>query len=382
MTDRAPPLDPKKVFRATLLSALVPGLGTTHFGPRQRPLLGLALLGLGLALAIVHLVLGLSPFDSRLGGLAFAHLLRSLGAGYAFLVLDTYLTGVDPRGHRAPPRRRLAVLLNLLLPGAGYLLARAWIRAATGLLLVVLVAYFAHHGHPYADIIFVAMQLVMGVAVYRQVRLGEGEGAGAPDMPEAAAEPRLHEPLPQVQEAQVVVLVVLLASLSWIVWVTQERFPPRLSAGGLSARQEAAGLRLTAGELGVSLLVPGEGWQARARQAGGIFGADHPDGAHILLAVQPKPAFMGQERFYRRLRRRLEDQGLTHVKSKDLTLSGVESRQMRFSGRAPDGGGVDQWAIAVPRRGYALVLLLSCMERACPSVADALERTRDSLVLK
>lgn len=355
------------------LAALVPGAGHVLLGQRA--------LGAGLAaglcallgVVVAHVAVGLSALEGGLGTLLAAHLMRCLGVAVAFSVVDVYLGCVDPAGRVAPPLRRRAVAANLILPGTGYVLCRAWIRAGTGLLLLLLVGYFARVGHPYVDIIFVGLQVVMAVAVYRQVRVTEQEG-GAPVEPAAPA-----EPLPHVQGGQVVVLVALVGCLVWVGWVTETYFPPRLSAAGARAVRAGDDVRFSAPGLGIELRVHGPGWSVAPPESGSLFQASHADGGRIMIGVQPVPPFMPADRFVRRVAQWVGDRGFSLRKTLDITLGDRPAVQMRFSGNFGETGRVDQWAVVVPGQRQGVVLLLSCLESACPFLAPKLEQTRDSL---
>lgn len=158
----APRPQPHEVIRWTLAAALLPGTGHLLRGERRTGGLMAATTLALIALAATQLTAGLSLFESSLGAFVFRAMLRGLALLYGFAALDIYLRATRPQDQGAS-LKRLAILLNLLVPGAGYLVVKAWIRTATGLALLTLILVFAHAGtHRYLDIIYIVMQAVMG----------------------------------------------------------------------------------------------------------------------------------------------------------------------------------------------------------------------------
>ena len=374
--------EPQKVFRATLAAALLPGAGHFLLGrPRAGVLFALAAAG-ALAAGLTHAMVGLEFLDDPLGSFLFAHLLRSAALLHAFSVLDAYLLGLDPQGAWAPRRRRLAVVLNVLLPGLGYLYIRAWIRTLTGLALVVVFLYFAQAGHhPYLDPIFVAMQALMAVAVYRQVRIQE-TGGGGDMMAAAERKPRAAVPAPvQVQSAQVVILVVGVLALLTLGLVVQERLLPSgvmgLNEEDIRHAETAEGVRFQVAPLGFSMTAVGKGWSVMPQGAGSLFRAVNEREGELKVGIQLIPAFMRAERFMGKLVKLGQDQGYTLAKRSDLELGGNNAIQLRFTGKFSHSE-QDFWIVAVPRGRLAFVIMMKCRKASCAALAPDLEKSRDS----
>lgn len=367
-----------KVFKTTLAAALVPGLGHLLLGQARSAALLFTVTAAGILTAAWHMTAGLALFETSLGVFLFSVMLRGIAIIQAFAVLDVYLWSVDPAGRIAPPLRRRAVVLNMLVPGTGYLLARAWVRAATGLLLLVLVVYFAKAGHPYLDLIYMLMQAIMGVAVYHQLRAME---AGKGDRPAP-----LRDPLPEVQEAQIVVLVMAVAALVWAGYVMQRRLPHSgLSGLTLSDIQVKPGpnsVRFAIPRLGLSMTAAGPGWQPSAPGKGGyLFQAAQQGDADMKVGVQQIPAFLPRDRFLRRVRRWVEDKGFIYKKSTELTLNGAPAVKMQFSGDFSYGR-VDHWTVAVPRDHIAFIVMLSCLQQTCSQMEPRLQQTLQSFKVR
>lgn len=367
--------------RVTLGAALVPGAGHWLLG-RRREAGGLfAIQALGLSAVLMHVLgPGLPPFETHLGSFLLAVLMRSLATLHAFSVIDAYFFAIDPLGEGAPPLRRRAAAANLILPGAGYLLARAWVRASVGLMLLVLFAYFAQAGtHPYLDPIFMAMQALMAATAYRQVRMLEQEQAQARLSP--------GEPLPllpvlrQVQTGQVTALLVAVMALVFCGWVMERRLPPGAVTGlgeaDIKAEQREDGVYFSVGPLGLTMKAVGPGWSLSPWQAGTLFQAVHGDEAMVRVGLQLMPAFTHPSRVAARLRQMSEAQGYVFQKSIDRDLNGQAAFQQRFAGR-----GDDFWTIAVPRDRYAVVMMLGCRTESCPALEAQLQQTVDSLRFK
>ena len=364
-------------MKSTLASMAAPGLG--HLVARK-PAIGALILvcfGAGLAVAVFHLTRGMAFFESSLGGFLFPVLLRGLVVLHLFAAFDAYVWALDPDGDLSLPRRRRAVLLNALAPGTGYLLARAWIRAATGLALLALVLVFARSGrHPYLDLIFMGMQAVMAVAVYHrlgseaQARL-DREGRGAPELPAAPG-------------AQIALLLLSTAALFAVGFVAHRALPGvhGVTSKDVKVLPDAAGIRLGVPTLGLSLVAAGDGWIANASPTSGLlFEARHRQGASLMLGLQPIPGFMRRERYLRRVRQWMEGKDLTFQRATELEIGGRKAVQMRFSeNRSP----MDHWTVTVPvaEQKVAYLLLIGCERKVCKELLPELERTRDSLRVK
>ena len=212
----------KRVLRATFGSALLPGLGQLTLAklvPSQRAF-GLAMIVLfagGVAGAVMHLLSGLWLFESALGSFAFGVLLRSLVLIYLFGIVDAYFCALRPDDQDAVLRRR-AVGLNMLLPGAGYLLTRTWLRALMGLGVSAMVVFFAvARYHRFLDLVFVGLQLIMGAAMHQQRRIAEADERGTVEPPRPVLDP--------VAPAQIFVLMAVLVGLGAVGWVIARRMP-------------------------------------------------------------------------------------------------------------------------------------------------------------
>jgi len=376
-------------MRTTLAAALVPGLGHLLLGRRLAAglLAGAAALAVGLPLA--HVLQGIPFFDTSLGSFLLGTLLRNAAVLHAFSVIDAYLSALEPAGEHHPPRRRLAVILNVLLPGLGYGYIRAWIRTLTGLVLVAVFVYFAMKGHhPYLDLIFLGMQVIMAVAVYRQVRIQEQAGPGGKDMmaaAEAVERRRPMGPLPvHDQGAQVVALVIGVMALVWVGLVVQLRMLPAqvtgLSVDHITAEPTPRGINFKVSSLGLSMSAMGKGWAASDHQPGSLFQAVHEGKAMLKVGIQLVPAFMEQERFMARLRRMGEGQRYQFNRIEPLEINGLAARQLSFA-RQYSGGKLQLSIVAIPRGRFAYVMFFECQEPSCAALRPQLDASRDSFTL-
>lgn len=370
-------IDPGKVVRATLASAIVPGAGHLLLGRRKQGALIFVLTAALVAISIHHLAVGLAFFETDPGSLLFAVLLRAVAIIYAFAAVDTYLLGVDPE-LKVTPRRRQAVLLNLLIPGVGYLLARAWLRAAVGLLVLGFVFYFATvRKHPYLDAIYVGMQLIMAGFVYHYMRL---EAARAAQGGDPTAAPQLPPPprLPKVAAAQIVVLVALVAAVLACGVVVLESLPDG-SATGLTEKDiqsevRADGIHFKVPKLGLSMTAVGPGWRVSTQQTRFLFSVEHERGPTLMVGIQPIPPFVRSDRYIERVRRWMESNKLSLERRRDLEIDGMHAVQMHFSG--------DHWTVAIPRAKVAFLVMLGCRYESCADAKAMREKTRDSLRLE
>lgn len=383
----APSQPGASAMRVTLAAALVPGLGHLLLGRRLAGALYLMAAAGVLGLAGVHFAVGIDLLDASFGSFLLGTALRNAAVLHAFSVIDAYLLGIEPAGEHHPPRRRIAVILNVLLPGLGYAYIRAWIRTLTGLLLTGVFIYFARAGHhPYLDVIFLAMQAIMAAAVYRQVRIQEQEGgrdmlaaAAAHDRRPAMGPPPVHD-----QSAQVVALVVGVLAMVWVGLVVQLRLLPGevtgLNMDDIVSHQKKDRVDFYVKPLGLTMSALGHGWTAGEHQAGSLFRAVHKEEAELKLGLQLIPAFMDDARFMLRLRRMGEKQGYTHQGSAGLKINGVDATEMTFLGDFAHGK-LRLRMVAVPRGRFAYVMMLSCREQTCGALKQQLNRSRDSLSL-
>jgi len=376
-TDSTPPVG--RVVVGTLAAAIVPGAGHLVAGKTRLGLVLLAAMAAGVTVAVLHLTRGVGLLESHLGGFLFPVLLRALIVLHAFSVLDAYVWGVDPRATRSFPARRQAVLLNLLVPGSGYLFARAWLRMGTGLALLVLVLVFARAGrHPYLDVIYVGMQAIMAIAVYHQMSMRlqaelDHKGRDAP------------RPLPRVGGGQVVAMLVCVAAAGAFCYVVYQALPGTTSLTVKDIdppRRTSSGVELRVPRLGFSMIA-GSDWEVTSNPGEGYLFEARKGGAHLMVGVQEIPSFVRRERILDRVRKRMESQGLTHQRSLDLKLGGRPAVEMRFAGR-DEGGPVDHWTVVVlsPSQKLAYLVRFYCRRSVCEKLQSELERTRDSFRLK
>lgn len=361
---------PKQVVAATLAGALVPGAG--HFLLR-RPQFGglfLCLAAAGAMVAVWHLTSGLDLFESGLGSFLFGVMLRALAILHAYSVLDAYLLAVDI-AEVASPRPRQAVLLNLLIPGTGYLLAKAWLRAGVGLAVLVLILYFAKvRKHPYLDVVYVALQLIMSVAVYVQIT----RGSRGPTM-EATEPPPPRPQLPKVPAGQIIVLVVAVIAVLGCGLVVQQSVPPSWMFGGITtkdirAQKRSTGITFSVPKLELTVTAFGPGWRLTEGKSRFLISAEHEKGATLMVGIQPIPPFVRTKRYLMRVRSWMESNKLTMRRTKRLDLNGLEATQMEFSG--------DHWTIAIPRKNFAYVMMLGCRYDSCQDSLAIRMKTRDS----
>ncbi|MCC6746229.1 MAG: hypothetical protein IT371_01135 [Deltaproteobacteria bacterium] len=358
---------------ATLLGALLPGAGHLLMGARR---LGCALLLgelVGGAAAAWHLASGLQPFESPQGSFLFGVLLRGLLCLHGYAAIDLSFRASDEPGGEGPGRR-LALLCHLLLPGAGYVVARLWLRAAPGIGISGLIVVLASRGHHrLLDLIYVGAQLALAAGLYHQLRLREARRLGDTLPP---------PPRPGVPAAQIVALVAFLGVTVGCGYVVERRMPSYpfegLTPQDVRVTPSRHGVRVQVPRLELSLIAAGEGWSAEEHRPGILFAARHAQGASLLVGAEPIPPFVRADRYVEHLRRRMVDEGFTHQRTLPLLLHGVPAVQLRFTGMQGPSHPIDQWAIAVPRHDFAYVLMVNCHRRQCPALAPQLERTRDS----
>jgi hypothetical protein len=374
-----PPAAPRTglVLAAAVASTILPGAGQLLLGRVARGLALLLPFAAGGAAAAFHLLVGLEPFETRLGTFLFAVLLRALGILVAFSAVDAYLLGVDPEGRSAPSAVRLAVLGNLLVPGTGYLVARSWLRALTGLALLGLVFFFAHStDHPYLDPIFMAAQAIMGFSVYRLMKLAGAEGGEAAEVP----------PIRRVQGAELVLLGALLVAIVDAGIVLERRLPlgalSGLAVADIEVRPAPSGVRFEVRRLGLSMTAVGPGWTAETGRPGFLFSGRSPSDAiqNLTVGVQPIPAFVRGERYPARVRRWIEEQGFTLRGTSPARVGGLDGVRMDFSGHF-GGDRVDQRAFVVPRGRLAFLFLLTCTAAHCDEVGPLLDKSLATIAL-
>lgn len=373
-----PPLPDAQVMRATLAAALVPGAGHLLLGQTVlAPLLFAALAG-GAAVVAVHLTAELSFFYGHPGSFIFGVLLRALALLHAFSVLDVYLRGVDPGGTISPPRRRWAVLLNMLLPGAGYIYVRAWLGAVSGLALVAL--FLWRSTMPYLDFVYIFLQLALGLAVYRRVRMEEAGPERDPGAPMLAG-----DPLPAVGTGQIVLLVASVMATLCICGVVLLRMPvSQLSLTQASARVKPQHdrIELEVPPIGLTMHLMGAGWTRVTKQRGKLFLAEHRgeklDG-RLYVDLRPMPLFMSRDHYLKHhLPAELHAQGVGHYTEERLTVGGASATQFRFSG-AIGSEKRTYFLVVLPGDRYACMLTFYCAAAACPQLWPLLKKTRDSL---
>ncbi|MCA9671149.1 MAG: hypothetical protein KC503_36375 [Myxococcales bacterium] len=372
----------KRVLRATFGSALLPGLGQLTLAklvPSQRAF-GLAMIVLfagGVAGAVMHLLSGLWLFESALGSFAFGVLLRSLVLIYLFGIVDAYFCALRPDDQDAVLRRR-AVGLNMLLPGAGYLLTRTWLRALMGLGVSAMVVFFAvARYHRFLDLVFVGLQLIMGAAMHQQRRIAEADERGTVEPPRPVLDP--------VAPAQIFVLMAVLVGLGAVGWVIARRMPSydfaEVRSKDVQIHPRQSGIEVRIPPIKVKLLAAGEGWIAETGKSGLLFSAQHAKNIALRLGAELIMPFVRPERHALGIRRRIVAGGYKHERTKQRQVHGRTAYQMRFS-RTVRGQTIDQWTVMVARDNMALLLLIECNRVRCKQAEQDLERTVLSLKLE
>ena len=330
---------PKGVLLQTGSSLLLPGLGHLLVGCRGAgAFLALSFL-VGLGLALFHLLSGLQIFESTLGSYLFGALLRALVLLWGFAALDTYLRLT----RQGDAHRRMATLANLLLPGAGYLVARAWLRAASSLLLLVALLYFARLPSRALDYIYLGFQAITAIGVYHQLAMAEFEARRDQPTPPAPI---------QMPATQILLLVQLMGAAVLFGWIVQlrmidyDRF--RIGADDVKLRREDGALHISLPSHGLGLVLSGRGWLRGKAGDGSIFRTRHKLGATLLLGVEPILPFVRKDAYLKSLRRRMTEQGYRVRNEKTLALSGYSARQLHVSRKLAGDMTVDRWAVALP----------------------------------
>ena len=376
-----PPLADGAVIKACVAAALWPGAGHLVLGMRPQGAMLMTVQGAGIAAVATHLTAGLEPFFTNTGAFLFGLLLRALVVLHAFSVLDVYLWAVDPSGRLSPPRRRWAVLINVLAPGAGYILGRAWIRTVSGLALMVLFLYISRIQHPYLDLVFIAMQIIMGLAVYRQVRIHEAGPSHDPGEPLMAG-----DPLPQVSAAQIVVLVISVLAAVVFLGVALLRLPASelsLTMAQTKIVPRHDRIKIEVPRLGLSMELLGAGWQpVPQKKSAKLFVAKHHGekvDARLQLDINPIPAFMSRQHYLtRHLPAELRAQNVERYSASELKLRGARAVQYRFTGHTEKEKRT-YFLVVLPASRYACLLTFYCAESACPDLWPDLKKSRDTL---
>jgi hypothetical protein len=370
------PVNPRPVLKATFASLALPGLGQILAGARLVGGLMLGAMLVGAGLIVAHLVRGLPWFESPLGAFLFRVLLRGCAILHAFAVVDAY-GRTAARDDRPAAERRWAAGLNLLVPGTGYLVSKAWLRAVTGLAILAVLIVFARAGRmTYLDVIFVGMQAVMAGLAYLQLRVAAERAAQEKGELLGPAGP------PVAPAAQVTALVVAVAAVIFCGFVVERSIPEavlrNLTVDDLKLSPAPdGGVQLQIAPLRLSLTAAGPGWTAAAGR-GALFSVEHRLGGELALHIQRAHPFERAERLQRRLRGKLEAEGLVLRRTDQVQLSRVSSTRMRFSGDFAGGRAVDRWEIIVPQKGFAFLLTMQCDRRKCEELAPVLERSQDS----
>ncbi|PID37639.1 MAG: hypothetical protein CSA24_01990 [Deltaproteobacteria bacterium] len=367
----AAPAASKTTIRAALVSALLPGLGHLMSGHRR---LGAVLGGgfaLGAAIAFFHLFSGLAIFESALGSFAFGALLRGLTLLWAFGSLDVYLRGLG----LGDASRRANTVANFLLPGAGYLLARSWVRGGSSVLVMIVVVYVGRLPNRYLDLIFIGFQLIAAFGVYHQQAMAQLE--------RERDQPRLVPHVDHLPVVQIQLLVQLMAAAVLFGWIVLLRMNDvsllRISDDDVVVRRRVGGIAVKLDSHQLSFMATGSGWKhQRGVDGGAFFRARHQLGASLVLGVQPVLPFVRSERYLLAVQRQLEGSGYHLERQQSLQVGGLSATQLRLS-RETSGMTLDRWAIVVPRGDLAYVLILSCGREICQRLLPAFEKSRDSL---
>ena len=322
---------PQRALTATMAAVLVPGAGHLLVGPALLGAVLLALTAAGVAVGVLHLAKGLAIFESPLGAFFYRVILRAVVVFWAFGVIDAYLRAVAP-ADRGAARTRLGAFLNILLPGTGYLLARAWLRVVTGLALVAVIIYFARLGRmAYLDVIFVGMQLVMGALAYLQLNLLAEREREKERTERAARREPLREPRRvDVPAAQIVCIVVALAAAGLGGFVVYRSLPVNvlreLTRSDLQIKPGPSGIQFAIPRLGLSLKAVGPGWSVLDGQGRFLFDAEREAGGRLMLGVQQIYPFERRDRMQHRLLRSLESQGLSLQRTLEIGRASCRER--------------------------------------------------------
>ena len=371
--DRASELK-RRVNLATFSSLLLPGLGHLRLG---RKITGLAMIVgtlLAVALSAIHLYLGLSMFESTTGSFLFGVLLRALVILYGYALVDSYYGALFIDDHHGV-RRRMAAALNLLVPGAGYLVAKAWIRAGTGVLVLAMIIVFAGlRYHRFLDLIYIGMQLVMMAAVYQHFRIAQAKAG--------VEAPHANDPVGPSQITVFFVIPALLVAMGYVVHLRMPSYDlARVDREEIQIRPSSRGIAVKVPRLELDFSAWGDGWIAKEYQAGAIFNARHDKNVTLRVGTQIVLPFVQPHRYVEHLRQKMVEGGYTHQKTKRLKLHGRRVYQLRFSRSIGVNQYVDQWTIVAVRAQYAYLMLLECNRMVCKTLVDDLEKTRNSLKL-
>lgn len=354
--------------RATLLSAVLPGAGQLLLGARAFGAGMLALFAALAALVITHFARGLRPFETYLGSFVFAVALRALIVLHFFAALDAYRRAVEPPSIAHHARlSRAAVLLNIVLPGSGYLLARTWIRVATGGGVVLAVLYAAQRPSRVIDVAFIAVQGVMALSVYQHLaRQRAGE------------HPPTRTAVREVPLCQITLLVLFVVCATGIGWTVRERFPSYalsgVSAKDIEIHPRAGGIALRVPPLGLSLTAVGSGWIEAEHRPGALLYARHRQGVTLRAGAELLIPFLRFDRYTEQLKRRMAEGGYRYRATRQLANGAT---QLRFERRRPDAT-IDRWVIARSKGDTAYLLIISGPRASCKALLPALEKTRDS----
>lgn len=358
----------QKPLTPLYLSLLAPGAGQFKLG--RRTWAGGLLLGciFAIALIIVHLAHGLAMFESARGSFLFACLLRGLVFAYCYAAFDSYFSVANPDPRTV--KRRQAMILNMLLPGAGYLLIRAWPRMITVTLLLVMVVFFAGRAARIIDVVFVVMQVIMAVIVYHEmVQQQMREDQKAMQLPDLT-----HHPV-----GQLICLALFGIAIVAVGWIVQQRMPDiafkSLTIDDVKLRPHGNTLGVHIAKVGLDVSVIGAGWLLDPKPRGALFTAEHDSGGVIHLAVEEIEPFMRPERhvaqFIKRLAKR---QQITLVKLTSTVVSKIPAWKLQLKSAL----GTPSQMIMVIRGAAAYMLFFSCELDACEALKPSFEKTSAS----
>lgn len=372
------PMNP--ILKHTLLSTCFIGYGHFKLGSK-RWALGLALGFYGLfILSLIHLLWGISLFESNIGSFAFGIVLRSLLIVWIFSPLDSYLRAIfnsspEKETIAAQTQRRAAVFFNLLLPGLGYLWVKAWLRFLSSFLLLFFILFLAKKTSRYIDIAYVAFQLIIAFGIYfHLITIERDKNDGQLPL------------LPYVKHlfgAQLTLL--LLGSVAALLFfftvnirmLDTDKF--RIGKNNIIYQKSNSHIHLNLKKKALEFDLFGKGWKLLDRGAA-ILRARHKDGISLMLAMQPIYPFIRENRYIEGINKNVHAEGYFLKNKKELMLNGSQATQLHFEKKISDIV-LDKWILIVPRYQRAYVLIFSCSRSNCQKLEHTLEKSRDSLKL-
>ena len=354
-----------------ITSLALPGAGHVLVGSLSLgAIIAATFLGI-MATAVLHLTSGLAAFDSTRGSFLFACALRAGSILYGFSAFDSYLRRVEPNAFAE--KRRLALLCNLLLPGAGYIFARNWIRTATGLLITAMVVLFAGRPNRYIDLIYVCTQLIMGITVYHQMAVRD------------ARLDHSREKANHTFGGQMASLFAVLVALTATAIVVQMRMPNldylRLRESDTDILPTDRGIQVSIAKLGLRFTAIGSGWILDTQRSGEAFHAQHADGGSLRVAARPLVPFSGITSYVERLRVDQMSAGYIFDSVERKRLGPHTAWHMRLH-RTYRGSPLRRETVILPSKNQATLFLFECSAHSCATLQPTFDKTLLSISLK